>query len=514
MKNIKPIAIYLPQYYETEYNNKWWGKGFTDWTAVKKATPCFEGHIQPKIPLNSYYYVLLNKNTLLYQKELMKRYGIYGLCFYHYYFKGGVKVLEKPAENLLKWKEIDIPFCFSWPSEKWIRTWSNFYGNIWGEKFDKEMADGGDGVLLEQDFGSKKEWKEHFEYLLQFFSDERYIKADGKPIFIFHNAEQVSCLKEMTGYWNELAKESGLSGIYFIGSNISGYREELDAILMNEPTHARKNLLDKGIYTVKNGVTCFKYSDFVKELLSTEPLIGIKTYFCGVPGYDTTPRRGYNGECFLENTSELFETLMDELYKKTIENGNEYVFINAWNEWGEGMYLEPDEENHYAVLEAVQKVSDKYADVVISDKYKNIYGQEEIVSQIELLNEKVNKFRWLYENAINFASVIQNASCQVKKYFAQNSISKISIYGVGPIGKLLISQLMQENIEIAYTVDIYAARVMETIPMFRPYEELPQTDILIVTAYGAEEIIETMQRKGLQNVVSIESWLNSLRTEF
>ena len=178
------------------------------------------------------------------------------------------------------------------------------------------------------------------------------------------------------------------------------------------------------------------------------------------------------------------------------------------------MYLEPDEENHYAVLEAVQKVSDKYADVVISDKYKNIYGQEEIVSQIELLNEKVNKFRWLYENAINFASVIQNASCQVKKYFAQNSISKISIYGVGPIGKLLISQLMQENIEIAYTVDIYAARVMETIPMFRPYEELPQTDILIVTAYGAEEIIETMQRKGLQNVVSIESWLNSLRTEF
>lgn len=511
MKNIKPIAIYLPQYYETEYNNKWWGKGFTDWTAVKKATPCFEGHIQPKIPLNNYYYDLLNRNTLLYQKELMKKYGIYGLCFYHYYFKDGVKVLEKPAENLLKWKEIDIPFCFSWPSEKWIRTWSNFYGNVWGEKFDGDADRAGDGVLLEQDFGSKEQWKIHFEYLLQFFNDERYIKIDGKPIFIFHNAEQVSCLKEMTGYWIELAKENGLAGIYFIGSNISGFREELDAILMNEPTHTRKKLLDRGAYTVKNGVTCFEYSDFVEEVLNTEPLIGTRTYFCGVPGYDTTPRRGCNGECFLDNSSELFETLMDGLYKKTIKNGNEFVFINAWNEWGEGMYLEPDEENRYVALEVVRKTSDKYTAVTVSGQCKDIYDRKEVVSQIKLLNEKVNKFRWLYESAISFASIIQNASYQIKEYFARNNIDRISVYGVGPIGRLLINQLMLENIEIVYTVDIYAARVMESIPMYRPYEELPQTDILIVTAYGAGKIIEDMQKKGLQNVVSIESWLNGLK---
>lgn len=512
MKNIKPIAIYLPQYYETEYNNKWWGKGFTDWTAVKKGTPCFDGHIQPKVPLNRYYYDLLDKNTLLYQEALLKKYGIYGLCFYHYYFKDGVKVLEKPAENLLKWKEIDIPFCFSWPSEKWIRTWSNFYGNVWGEKFDKDAERAGDGVLLEQDFGFKREWKAHFEYLLQFFQDERYIKLDGRPIFIFHNAEQVSCIKEMTEYWIELAKKNGLAGMYFIGSNVSGYREELDAVLINEPTRARKELLGKGAYTVRNRVTCFKYSDIVEEVLSTEPLIGTKTYFCGVPGYDTTPRRGQNGECFLDNTSDLFEALMDGLYKKTIENGNEFVFINAWNEWGEGMYLEPDEEKRYASLEAVRRVNDRYAAVAVTGECKDSYDQKEITGQIRQLNEKVNKFRWLYENTISLASIIQNAPCQIKEYFARNNIKKISVYGVGPIGKLLISQLMNENIEIAYTVDIYAARVMENIQMFRPYEELPQTDILIVTAYGAEKIIEDMQKKGLKNVVSIESWMNDLRT--
>lgn len=510
MKSIKSIAIYLPQYYETEYNNKWWGKGFTDWTAVKKATPCFKDHKQPKIPLNDFYYDLLNKNTFIYQRELMEKYGIYGLCFYHYYFKDGIRVLEKPAENLLNWKDVDIPFCFNWPSEKWIRTWSNFYGNIWGEKFDKDVDLVGDGVLLEQNFGSKKDWKAHFNYLLQFFRDKRYIKIDGKPIFIFHNTEQIPCLKEMTKYWIDLAKENGLEGIYFIGSNVSCYREELDAVLINEPTHTRKRLLNKGVYTVHNGVTCFKYSDYVEEVLHTKPLMGIKTYYCGVPGYDTTPRRGYNGECFLDNSSGLFELLMDGLYKKSIEDGNEYVFINAWNEWGEGMYLEPDKEKKYSVLEAVRNVNDKYATAVITRKHKESYVEEEIDAQIKLLNEKVNKFRWLYENAISFATIVQSCSYQINEYFSKNNIEKVSIYGVGPIGKLLINQLLQEGIEIDYTVDIYAARVLENIPMFRPYEDLPQTDILIITAYGAEKIIEDMEKKGVRNVISIESWINDL----
>ena len=510
MNNLKTIAIYLPQYYETEYNNRWWGKGFTDWTAVKKASPCFGGHKQPKIPLGKNYYDLLDKNTFKNQERLMKKYGIYGLCFYHYYFKDGTKVLEKPAENLLEWKDIDIPYCFNWASESWIRTWSNFYGNVWGEKFDKDVDRVGGGVLLEQSFGTRKEWKVHFDYLLQFFKDERYIKIDDKPVFIFHNTEQVPCIKEMTKYWVALAKEEGLKGIYFIGSNVSGYREELDAVLMNEPTYARKRLLEKGSYTVRNGVTCFKYSDYVDEVLNIQCPIGTRTYFCGVPGYDTTPRRGYNGECLLDNSCELFEALMDGLYKKSIENGNEYVFINAWNEWGEGMYLEPDEENGYASLESIKKVNDKYSTMEILEKYSRCYMEEEIKGQLKLLNNKIDKFRWLYENTIRFASVIQNNSQEIKKYFSKKNIKKVSVYGVGPIGKLLINQFIKEGIEIEYTVDVYAARVLEKIPMYRLYEKIPQTDILIVTAYGAEGIIEEMQKKGISNVISIENWMDDL----
>lgn len=510
MNNLKLIAIYLPQYHETEYNSRWWGKGFTDWTAVKKALPCFDDHKQPKIPLGYDYYDLLDKKTFQNQEKLMKKYGIYGFCFYHYYFKDGARVLEKPVENLLQWKDIDIPYCLNWASKSWIRTWSNFYGDVWGEKFDKDVERGGEGILIEQNFGSRKEWKEHFDYLLQFFRDERYIKIDGKPVFIFHNAEQIPCIEKMTKYWADLAKEEGLKGLYFIGANVSGYREELDAVLISEPTYTRKKLLEKNLYSVKNGVTCFKYSDFVEEMLNNQCLIGIKTYFCGVPGYDTTPRRGYNGECLLDNSSELFEVLIDGLYKKSIECGNEYIFINAWNEWGEGMYLEPDEENGYAALESIKKVNAKYEMVEIPSEYSYSYTEEEITGQLKLLNDKINKFRWLYENTIRFASIIQNNSYKIKKYFNKKNIKKISVYGVGPIGKLLINQLIQEGIEIAYTVDIDAARVLESIPMYRLQEEIPQTDILIVTVYGAEEVIEKMRQKEIQNAVSIENWMNDL----
>ena len=124
MDKIKTIAMYLPQFHETPENNKWWGEGFTEWTAVTKAEKLFEGHNQPREPLSNNYYNLLDRKAMEQQAGLAKQYGLDGFCFYHYYFKNGKKVLERPAENLLKWKELDMPFCFCWANEGWARTWS------------------------------------------------------------------------------------------------------------------------------------------------------------------------------------------------------------------------------------------------------------------------------------------------------------------------------------------------------------------------------------------------------
>ena len=122
MGKVKVIAMYLPQFHRVQENDEWWGEGFTEWTAVKSAIPLFKGHEQPKIPQNAQYYDLMNKEVMIQQCKLMKKYNVTGLCFYHYWFGEGKKILEKPAENLLRWKDINIPFCFCWANESWVRS--------------------------------------------------------------------------------------------------------------------------------------------------------------------------------------------------------------------------------------------------------------------------------------------------------------------------------------------------------------------------------------------------------
>ena len=194
---MKTIAIYLPQFHEVEENNQWWGKGFTDWITVKNAQPLCAGHRQPRVPLGQNYYDLSNHDVMQWQAKLAKRYHISGFCFYHYWFKDGRKILEKPAENLLEWMDIDMPFCFSWANQTWARTWTNIQNsNAWTGS-DYEKSDEEEGILLRQSYGGKKEWKEHFEYLLPFFKDDRYIQYDKKPIFLIYKPEYMYCLDNM-----------------------------------------------------------------------------------------------------------------------------------------------------------------------------------------------------------------------------------------------------------------------------------------------------------------------------
>lgn len=197
-KETKVIAFYLPQYHEIEENNRWWGKGFTEWTNVKSAKPQYNGHYQPKIPLNKNYYNLLNCETLQWQAELAKKYSVDGFCIYHYWFEGK-KILEKPIDLLLEHKEIDMPFCLSWANGTWSRTWT-------GEK----------EILIEQTYGGKKDWEEHFNYLLLFFQDSRYIKINGKPVLLLYKAYEIENCSEMIRYWDCRMKEYGFPGIYII----------------------------------------------------------------------------------------------------------------------------------------------------------------------------------------------------------------------------------------------------------------------------------------------------------
>lgn len=351
---MKIISFYLPQFHEIEENNKWWGKGFTEWINVKKGKKLFKNHFQPFIPLNNNYYNLLDKKTVEWQTKLAEKYGIYGFCYYHYWFEGK-KILEKPVENLLKWKDINQEFCFCWANHSWKKTWNGL-----------------NEILIEQTYGNKDKWREHFDYLLQFFKDERYIKIDNKPVFMIFQPENIEKLDEMIDFFNEECIKNNFNGIYIIESknslkNLEFISSKSLAKVLREPSCSlsKRSVFEKISQKLKSKfkknylyfIPKYKYLRFMNYSLEISKKYIDKNTLPGIfTSWDNTSRHGRRGYVIEGSTPELFKKYLLEQKKIMKERNIEYIFLNAWNEWAEGMYLEPDEKYKYGYLEAIKEV--------------------------------------------------------------------------------------------------------------------------------------------------------------
>lgn len=363
----KVIAFYLPQFHSIPENDEWWGKGFTDWVSAKKAEAMFAKHYQPRVPYRNNYYNLLNKKTVEWQVNIARKAGVYGFCIYHYWFGNGRQLLEKPAENLLKWKNIDMNYCFSWDNSSWVRTWSRIEGGTWTTLEGTYRRKDDDGILIKQKFGNEDEWRRHFEYLLPFFKDERYIKKDGKPVFVIYDISLFSCIDLMIECWNKLAHDNGLPGVYIISTDIvPGKKSKVDGVMKFEPNYTRKQIEKNHPWISR------KYSEirgrFLKKIpyiLSYDSLwrvilkniiVSDNEFLGAFVDFDATPRKGTNGFVTYGATPEKFYKYFCKLLMKS---NSEFIFLNGWNEWGEGAYLEPDQKYKYAYLAAVKKAIKK-----------------------------------------------------------------------------------------------------------------------------------------------------------
>lgn len=370
MSNPKVYAMYLPQFHEIEENNRFWGKGFTDWVSVKNGESLFNNHVQPKVPLDNNYYDLSDPEVLRWQANLAKNNGIDGFCMYHYWFKDGKRVLETPSENLLKNRDIDIGFCFAWDNTSWVRSWSKINGNAWAPSFDGKDEVEESPYLLELDYGGKDQWKQHFDYLLPFFKDERYFKINNKPVFVFFSTINRAILEEMGAYWKELAIEAGLDGLYLVSKCDPIIRKHMfDTEFIYQPITTgwqRKTAIINKIKSVfrisvntagDNGPYTYQYDRLWKKVLreynrkaSSNLILG------GFVNYDDTPRRGKRGRVVVGGTPEKFHGYFSQLYDLCIKFNKPVVFVTAWNEWGEGAYLEPDDGSKYGYLQAIDRV--------------------------------------------------------------------------------------------------------------------------------------------------------------
>ena len=361
---MRAIALYLPQFHTFPENDKWWGEGYTEWTAVKRAKPLFAGHKQPRVPLDGYYDLKdESAKALKRQAYLAREYGIYGFSIYQYYFKGR-QLMQRPMEILREHPEIDINYCICWANESWTRTW---YG------LENE-------ILMLQDYGDEKDWRAHFEYNLPFFRDPRYIKVNNRPLLQIYRSFDIEDLGRMRSCFDRWAREAGFEGIFLVAGKTAGLQEDrrdlVDGYYTFEPGYSLKHRLtglQKASYNVSVGLKSLVNKCLPNKLL--ERSIPIEWIYRAIeerdyeeneyPGiiarWDNTPRRDYKGLVYRGASPERFEGCLRSLSEKLSGRENDFVFINAFNEWGEGAMLEPDDFEGYAYLEAVKRVVNERA---------------------------------------------------------------------------------------------------------------------------------------------------------
>lgn len=353
MSKPRVIAFYLPQFHPVPENDKWWGVGFTEWTNVGKAKKYYHGHYQPRVPADLGYYDLRVPETREAQAKLAKDAGIEGFCYWHYWFDNDKQLLERPFAEVLKSGKPNFPFCLAWANESW-------YAKLW----DKDVTK--DKLLIEQTYKGAEQYTKHFYDVLPAFKDDRYIKIDGKPVFVIYKPLASKEISLFIKVWRKLAQEHGFPGIYFVGHCISDRRNiekyknlDLDSINTCCITDfmKKRNIINRLLsYVWVHGFKkpyIFKFSKVCDSFFDLQMDSDEKICPSIITGWDHTPRSGVKGLIIKDETPELF----GKYAKKVIDNTKgPFVFIKSWNEWAEGNYIEPDLKWGHAYLDVLKDI--------------------------------------------------------------------------------------------------------------------------------------------------------------
>ena len=354
-KDTVALSYYLPQFHATPENDKWHGKGFTEWTKVRGTNPLFFGHYQQHTPHSDLGYYLINSpDVLRFQASLMKKAGVFGQIFYHYWFDGKL-ILDTPSKMLLENKDIAMPFCFCWANENWTKKWD---GN------ENE-------ILLKQNYSSA-DAKKFIHYLFPFFKDQRYITIDNKPVLFIYRPSSIPNPKKYIEIWNYESKKAGIPSPFIVAVLTRGATNPSDYFMhagvervlhdwTNGNVKERKNKLIQ-YHDIKGSV--LEYDD-VADYYKSKPSSHDYLYFRSIiPSWDNTPRYGKDGYIVNQSTPHTFQSWLEALIEYNsshLPQGKRFIVINAWNEWAEGAHLEPDSRFGYAYLNSIGRALSRTA---------------------------------------------------------------------------------------------------------------------------------------------------------
>ena len=347
----RAIALYLPQFYPTEANDRWWGPGFTEWTNVAAARPLFEGHYQPRLPADVGFYDLRVPETREQQADLARAHGIEGFCYWHYWFHG-TRVLDRPFDEVLRSGSPDFPFCLSWANETWSRRWHG--------------AGAANEILQEQTY-SEADDLAHIRWLMHAFADPRYITVHGRPIFLVYRATHLPDAARTCDVWRQEVERAGLPGIYLIAVETAwdlgwdATQVGFDAKVLFQPqfgwlmTHAA----DRGARIAVPGRPDLQVYDYdaVRAALRDLAPVPYRRFESVFPSWDNSPRVGERAVVMHNATPAGYQQWLTEAVHRAAAEprpDERIVFVNAWNEWAEGCHLEPDARHGHAYLEATK----------------------------------------------------------------------------------------------------------------------------------------------------------------
>lgn len=372
---VRVIALYLPQFHPIPENDEWWGKGFTEWTNVKKAKPLCKGHVQPRVPADLGYYDLRDPETRERQAELAREAGIEGFCYYHYWFGNGRQLLERPFNEVLASGKPDFPFCLCWANHDWTnKSW---------KKGNTQKS----GSMIMQMQYSEEDHINHFYNILPAFRDKRYITVDGKPLFAVWAPRNIPNGKRFVELWQNLAKQNGLPGIHFVGYTANANKKlpngKLSLYETNKASAFYQSVLDIGydavissgltraqsiiqgrlglawnILTYKTRIPSSSHLDYSKVMRHyyVDEDAWENVYPTLLPQWDRTPRAGSKTEFLINSSPEKFQSTIEEALSYLRDKTSEHriLFLKAWNEWGEGNYVEPDQQFGHGWLDAIR----------------------------------------------------------------------------------------------------------------------------------------------------------------
>jgi hypothetical protein len=334
---MKIIAFFLPQFHPIPENNKWWNPGFTEWTNVACARPLFRGHQQPRIPGELGFYDLRLEVTRVQQASLAKQHGVNGFCYYHYWFDGKL-LLERPIEEMLKSGQPDIDFCLCWANESWTANW----------------VGRPDDILMPQTYPGMNDHRAHLEYLSKFFQDNRYIKVNGRPIFLIHRPLDLPNTKETLQSWQKLAKEYINSDLFLVGVGndiekilASGYDGVVTYSLMaaiNDYMTPLRKLWHLCMHTILKRPRWVISYRVLQDYLIRKEWNNLNVFPDVLPNWDNSPRLGRKALVINDSSPDLFFEVLQSAIKsvKNRPKENQLIFLKSWNEWAEGNYVEPD----------------------------------------------------------------------------------------------------------------------------------------------------------------------------